>query len=139
VQVRVETLPARAVAVVAGIPRESDVEAVRRPLYQHMILHELIGGPSILRFHSPSGPLDALVVTYAGYDGDEMARVEVLPAGRYAVADYEGPVSGLPRARQEFLAALGAARLRPKGLLLQVHHMDEVDGATEQQFQSWLG
>jgi DNA gyrase inhibitor GyrI len=136
VQVRVERLPPRTVAVIRGIPRESEVEDVRRPMYQHMVQHELVGGPSILRFEQGrSSPVDALVVTHNGFDGDAVCEVEVLPAGRYGIVDYEGPVGGLAKARHDFLSAVARANLRPKGPVLQVHHMDEVDGVTEQQFQ----
>lgn len=131
-------IPARTVAVVRGIGREADVEAVRRPMYQHMVLHELVGGPSILRFH-PDHSLDAMVVSHGGFDGDDMCEVELLPAGRYAVAEYEGPAAGVPKARRDFLAAVRRVGLHPRGPMLQVHLMDEIDGVTEQQFQVLVG
>lgn len=139
-QVRAETLRERVVCVVPHHGPPEDVDRTRRPLYRHMILHELVGGPSILRFW-PDGRLDALVQTHAGFDGDEVCQVEALPAGRYAVLDYEGPEDGLPAARARVLAwareqAPGGAAGRP---VLQVHIMDPMDGVVEQQLQVPLG
>jgi hypothetical protein len=137
VEPRVETLRERWVCVVEHAGPLATVDQTRRPLYRHMILHELVGGPSILRFLDPpcaSRAVDALVVTHAGFDGDEACRVERLSPGRYALLDYEGPEEGLPAARAHLLAWAqrhgGAA-----GPLLQVHLMDALDGVTEQQLQ----
>lgn len=134
---RTEDLRERWVCVVAHHGPEAAVDATRRPLYRHMIQHELVGGPSILRFlDRPTGDrrVDALVVTHAGFEGDEVCQVERLPPGRYAVLDYEGPEADLPAARERLLAWArshgGAA-----GPLLQVHIMDPLDGIVEQQLQ----
>ncbi len=118
----------------------SEIDTTRRPLYRHMIQHELVGGPSILRHLDPpvgDRHVDALVVTHAGFDGDDVCTVEQLPGGHYAVADYEGPESGLAKARHDFVAE-AARHGKPAGPVLQVHHMDEMDGVTEQQFQQRL-
>ncbi|MCA1811580.1 MAG: GyrI-like domain-containing protein [Halobacteriales archaeon] len=138
---RTETLRERWVCVVEHHGPEATVDATRRPLYRHMIIHELVGGPSILRFlDRPHGEriVDALVVTHAGFDGDGMCRIERVPPGPYAVLDYEGPQEGLPAARERLLAwaqAHGGAA----GPLLQVHLMDPMDGLVEQQLQVPLG
>jgi DNA gyrase inhibitor GyrI len=140
-QVRVERLKERTVAVLAHHGHPDAVDDTRRPLYRHMIINELVGGPSIIRWLAkPEGDhiIDALVTTHTGFDGDEMCTVELLPAGEYAVADYEGPLRGLSKARDDFLASLRHAGHRPKGPVLQVHHMDEVDGIMEAQFQAPL-
>jgi hypothetical protein len=122
----------RHVCVVPHVGSLADVDRTRRPLYRHMVINELVGGPSILRFW-PDGRLDALVQTHAGFDGDEACSVERLDAGRFAVADYEGPEEGLPAAREAILA--WARRHGTPGPLLQVHLMDAMDGITEQQLQ----
>lgn len=128
---------------VCAVPHHGPVEAIddtRRPLYRHMVMQELVGGPSIIRFLAePTGTheVDALVVTHAGFDGDEVCRVEQLPAGRYAVADYEGPTDGLPKARErmrDWLRRHGHAHAD----LLQVHLMDPVDDIVEEQLQVHL-
>lgn len=114
------------------------VDATRRPVYQHMVVHELVGGPSILRWLDPPQGrrvVDALVVTHAGFDGDAVCRLEVLPAGEYAVADYEGPAEGLAPARAEVAAWVRLQGRRAAGPLLQVHLMDEMEGIVEQQLQ----
>lgn len=137
VEPRIEHLRERWACVVEHHGPEATVDATRRPLYRHMIIHELVGGPSILRFlDRPRGDrqVDALVVTHAGFDGDEMCRIERLPSGPYAVLDYEGPEEGLPAARgrlKEWASAHGGAA----GPLLQVHLMDAMDGVAEQQLQ----
>ncbi len=138
--VRIEELPERRVAVVQHHGPLETVDDTRRPLYQHLILQELIGGPSAIRF--PHGPhveeghrIDLLVGTPSHFEGDEVANVEVLDAGWYAVLDYEGPVGGLAAARQELLDWIEREGYRPIGALLQVHLMDEIDGEIEQQLQ----
>jgi DNA gyrase inhibitor GyrI len=138
--VRTAQLPERPVCVVAHHGRVEDIDATRRPLYRHMIMHELVGGPSIIRFLAePTGDhaVDALVVTHLGFDGDEVCAVEHLPAGNYAVADYEGPPDGLALARERFATWL-AANARP-GDMLQVHLMDPIDDIVEEQLQAFLG
>jgi effector-binding domain-containing protein len=138
VQPRLEELRERHVAVVTHDGPLETIDETRRPLYRHMILHELVGGPSIVRFPvgaRASGPVDALVMTHAGFDGDDLARVETLPAGTYAVLDYEGPPSGLAAAREGLLAWVRAEGHAALGPLLQVHHMDPVDGIIEEQLQ----
>lgn len=127
--------------VVAAVPHHGPVETIdetRRPLYRHMILHELVGGPSIIRFlDRPQGDrqVDALVMTHVGFDGDEVCRLEHLPAGRYAVLDYEGPPAGLAQARRRVLDWVREQGLEPAGPVLQVHHMDPIDGIVEEQIQ----
>lgn len=135
---RIVELPERPVAVVRHPGPVETIDATRRPLYRHMILHELVGGPSIIRFpdaSTPSAGVDALVLTHLGFDGDDVCRVEHLPAGRYAVLDYEGPPAGLPAARSHLLSWLEAQTLRQAGPLLQVHLMDAIDGIVEEQLQ----
>lgn len=135
-QVRVETLRERFVCVVPHVGSLSEVDRTRRPLYRHMVVQELVGGPSILRFW-PDGRLDALVQTHVGFDGDEVCKVELLEAGSYAVLDYEGPEEGLPAARKHILEWV-QAHGHPARPLLQVHLMDAMDGVVEQQFQVLL-
>lgn len=135
---RIAHLPERHVAVVHHEGPAETVDTTRRPVYQHMVIHELVGGPSILRWLDPpqgKRVVDALVVTHAGFDGDEVCRLDVLPAGEYAVADYEGPAAGLAPARVELAAWVRSQGRRPAGPLLQVHLMDEMDGVVEQQLQ----
>src|SRR5688572_4686282 len=89
---RIEPLKERHVAVVEHHGPVETIDQTRRPLYRHMIIHELVGGPSIIRFlDHPKGDrqVDALVMTHAGFEGDEVCRIAVLPKGPYAVADYE--------------------------------------------------
>lgn len=135
---RVVELRERHVAVVEHRGPVEDIDRTRRPLYRHMIIHELVGGPSIIRFlDEPRDDrvVDALVLTHAGFEGDDVCRIEVLPAGRYAVLDYEGPESGLDEARRKVRTWAAARRERPSGPLLQVHHMDPVEGSVEEQLQ----
>jgi effector-binding domain-containing protein len=135
---RIVELPERPVAVVRHPGPVETIDETRRPLYRHMILHELVGGPSIIRFTDPAAPdagVDALVLTHLGFEGDEVCRVEHLPAGRYAVLDYEGPPVGLPAARLRLLSWIQDQALRPAGPLLQVHLMDPIDGIVEEQLQ----
>lgn len=134
---RIETFKERPVAVVAHHGPVDTIDATRRPLYRHMILNELVGGPSIIRFlPQPRGDhhVDALVLTHLGFDGDEVCRVEHLPGGRYAVLDYEGPVEGLDAARKH-LRSWAARHGGAQGPVLQVHHMDAIDGIVEEQLQ----
>jgi hypothetical protein len=133
VQVRAEELRERFVCVVPHAGTLAEVDKTRRPLYRHMVVQELVGGPSILRFW-PDGRLDALVQTHAGFDGDEVCTVERLAPGPYAVLDYEGPEEGLAEARERILAWV-KAKGHPARPLLQVHLMDAMDGIVEQQFQ----
>ena len=141
-QARIVHLPERTVAVV---PHKGPVERIddtRRPLYRHMIIHELVGGPSIIRFlEVPRGDhqIDALVTTHMGFEGDEVVTVEQLPAGRYAVFDYEGPPAGLAAARDSLRAWIRTHGHRAAGPLLQVHHMDPIEGVVEEQLQVFLG
>lgn len=137
---RVAILKERPVAVVAHHGPVETIDQTRRPLYRHMIIHELVGGPSIVRFlEHPRGDhqVDALVLTHLGFEGDDVCRIETLPAGRYAILDYQGPPAGLAAARQRLLDWArrngGAA-----GPVLQVHHMDPIDGEVEEQLQVLL-
>jgi effector-binding domain-containing protein len=128
----------RWVAVVPHYGPVAEIDTTRRPLYRHMILQELVGGPSILRFlDNPTGnhEVDALVMTHAGFDGDGVCSIEVLPQGPYAVLDYEGPESGLAAARKKLKAWVQGQGKRAAGPLLQVHHMDAIDGIVEEQLQ----
>ena len=137
-QPRILRLPERHVAVVRHEGPPETVDATRRPLYQHMIIHELVGGPSILRWIDPpvgNRHVDALVTTHPGFEGDAVCRMEILPAGEYAVLDYEGPMKGLADARRKLQHWIQGQGRRAAGPLLQVHHMDEMEGVTEQQLQ----
>ena len=58
-----------------------------------------------------------------------------LPAGRYAVLDYEGHPEGLPKARAHLLDWVRRRHLQPAGAVLQVHLMDPIDGIVEEQIQ----
>ncbi|HEX2066653.1 MAG TPA: GyrI-like domain-containing protein [Candidatus Thermoplasmatota archaeon] len=138
---RIEALRERWVCVVPHRGPAATVDETRRPLYRHMVQHELVGGPSILRFLDPprdGRTVDALVVTHTGFEGDAVCRVERLPAGDYAVLDYEGPEEGLAAARQRLLE-WARSRGGAAGPLLQVHLMDPLDGVVEQQLQVPLG
>jgi DNA gyrase inhibitor GyrI len=137
VEPRIEQLRERWVCVVGHQGPISTVDLTRRPLYRHMVINELVGGPAILRFldHPQDGRVvDALVVTHAGFDGDEVCRIERLPPGPYAVLDYEGPEEGLAKARER-LRAWARTHGKVAGPLLQVHIMDAMDGVIEQQLQ----
>ena len=137
---RVVVLKERPVAVVAHHGPVERIDDTRRPLYRHMIIHELVGGPSIIRFlDHPKGDhhVDALVLTHLGFEGDEVCQIETLPAGRYAVYDFEGPESGLAAARKHVLDWV-RRHGQAKGPLLQVHHMDPIDGIVEEQLQVLL-
>ena len=135
---RIAELKERVVAVVQHVGPVERIDETRRPLYRHMILHELVGGPSILRWLDPpvgDRVVDALVTTHAGFEGDEVCQVEHLPAGRHAVLDYEGDPAGLPKARDHLLEWLRRKKLRAAGPVLQVHLMDPIDGIVEEQLQ----
>ena len=141
-EVRIEHLPERTVAVVAHKGPVERIDDTRRPLYRHMIIHELVGGPSIIRFlDHPNGDreIDALVTTHVGFEGDDVVTVEHLPAGRYAVLHYEGPQPGLAAARDRLRAWVKSNGHRAAGPLLQVHHMDAIEGIVEEQLQVYLG
>lgn len=134
---RIVHLPERHVAVVAHAGPVESIDDTRRPLYRHMILNELVGGPSIIRFlDEPEGEhaVDALVVTHAGFEGDDVCNIELLSAGEYVVADYEGPSDGLETARRRFRDWLQKNR-KPLGPILQVHLMDPIDDIVEEQLQ----
>jgi hypothetical protein len=78
VQPRIEHLRERIVCAVPHRGPPASIDATRRPLYRHMVLNELVGGPSIVRFlDRPQGErvVDALVQTHAGFDGDEVCQV----------------------------------------------------------------
>lgn len=135
---RVAELKERWVCVVAHYGDPARIDETRRPLYRHMILQELVGGPSILRWLDPpvgDRVVDALVQTHAGFDGDEMCSIERIPAGRFVLLDYEGPEADLAEARKHLRDWTLRHRLEPAGPLLQVHLMDAIDGITEQQLQ----
>lgn len=135
---RIAVLKERTVCVVPHRGPSDAVDATRRPLYRHMVIHELVGGPSILRFlDAPVGDrvVDALVMTHTGFEGDAVCLVEVLPGGTYAVLDYEGPEQGLGVARTRLRAWAGRNSVRLLGPVLQVHHMDPIDGILEAQLQ----
>ncbi len=136
-KVRIVELKERPVCVVPHVGPVETIDETRRPLYRHMVINELVGGPSIVRFLDPpqgDHEVDALVVTHLGFDGDEVCRVEQLPAGQYAVADYEGPTDGLATARKRLREWLGKHH-KHAGTILQVHLMDPIDGIVEEQLQ----
>jgi effector-binding domain-containing protein len=135
---RVINLAERTVAVVAHHGPAETVDKTRRPLYRHMIQYELVGGPSILRWlDQPTGEhlLDALVVTHAGFEGDDVCTVETLPGGMYAVLDFEGPPENVADARKALRAWIARHGLAATGPVLQVHLMDPVEGILEAQLQ----
>lgn len=135
---RVVELRDRPVAVVQHHGPVETIDETRRPLYRHMIIHELVGGPSIIRFlDDPRGDrtVDALVLTHVGFDGDDVCKLEILPAGRYAVLDYEGHSEGLEAARSRLLDWTRRKGLRAAGPVLQLHLMDPIDGIVEEQIQ----
>ncbi|MGB1586561.1 MAG: hypothetical protein ACPHID_05915 [Thermoplasmatota archaeon] len=114
------------------------VDETRRPMYQHMISNELVGGASMVRFdgaYDDGADVDVLIGATCGFDGDDVVTVDELPEGDYAVQDYEGPEAGVEAARLAFLDAVRAAGHEPLGRLVQVHLMDAIEGETEQQFQ----
>lgn len=144
--VEVRELPARRFAVRRHDGTVADVDATRRPLYQHLILNELVGGPPVLRFpadHDAEGPgkgddgtgLDVLVGTVGGFDGDGEVTVETVPAGWFAVLHYEGPEDTLPDARRALRAWAAEQGHAPDRPVYQVHLMDPIDGEAEQELQ----
>jgi DNA gyrase inhibitor GyrI len=138
---RIVELPGRPVAVVQHRGPVETIDDTRRPLYRHMVIHELVGGPSIIRFlDAPHGDrqVDALVLTHLGFDGDDVCQIEYLPGGRHAVLDYEGHPEGLAAARARLLEWVRRKRLHPAGPVLQVHLMDPIDGIVEEQLQVLL-
>ncbi len=135
---RLAALKERWVCVVPHRGDPSRIDATRRPLYRHMILNELVGGPSIVRWlDDPQGDhvVDALVQTYAGFDGDEVCKVEGLPAGQYAVLDFEGEEAELEASRHALRLWVQRQGLRPAGPMLQVHLMDPIEGILQQELQ----
>lgn len=130
---RVETLPERRFAVRLHDGGIETIEETRRPLYQHMIMDELVGGPPVLRFEGDR--IDVLVGATCGFDGDDVVTVEILPEARYAVADFEGPEDDLPAARAALLEWVASNGHTAAGPVLQVHLMDAIDGETEQEIQ----
>lgn len=138
-EIRIERFPERRFAVRRHPAGVDTVEETRKPLYQHMIMGELVGGPPVLRFDledmDAAHGVDVLVGATCGFDGDDMVSVEVFPEAEYAVMDFEGPVTELPEARRTLLAW---AKQQGRDLgerILQVHMMDEMDGEIEQQLQ----
>ena len=135
---RIVVLKERPVAVVQHRGPVETIDETRRPLYRHMVINELVGGPSIIRFLDPprgDHQVDALVLTHVGFEGDEVCRIEVLPAGRYAVLDYEGHPEGLAAARTRLADWVRRKKLPTTGPVLQVHLMDPIDGIVEEQLQ----
>lgn len=136
--IRIERFEARRCCVRRHEGGIATVDDTRRPMYQHMISNELVGGASMIRFDDglqDDADVDVLIGATCGFDGDEVVTVDELPAGDYAVMDYEGPMDGVEAARQAFRTALDADGYQTVGRFVQVHLMDELDGETEQQFQ----
>lgn len=131
--IRIVELPSRRVCVRRHEGGLETVDVTRRPMYQHMIMHELVAGASMVR-HRDEG-LDVLIGAASGFQGDDVLDVELLPAGQYAVADWEGAESDIDAARGAFLDALAQDGYVVDGEVLQVHLMDAIEGVTEQQFQ----
>ncbi len=116
---------------------EATVDETRRPMYQHMISHELVGGPPVLRFPiDQPDVIEVLIGATCDFDGDHVVSVDVLPAGDYLVEHYDGPPSGVRAARDAFRRK--AMDAGGNGDVLQVHLMDEIDGDTEQEFQALI-
>lgn len=132
-QTRVEELPARRFAARRHDGDLDDIETTRRPLYQHLIMHEYVGGPPVVRFRDEG--LDVLVGAAGGFQGDDVADLVVVPQGWFAVMDYEGPPAGLAQARDDLRRWAVQHGHRPAGDLLQVHLMDTIEGVTQQQLQ----
>ncbi len=135
----IEALPERRFCVRRHFGPAAAVDDTRRPMYQHMISHELVGGPSVLRHieqgDAPDHTLDVLIGATCNFDGDSEVRVEVVAAGDYAVLDFEGPESAIPAALDHLRAWVEACARTAIGPVLQVHLMDAIDGIVEQQFQ----
>lgn len=134
-ELRIEELPARRFAVARHEGPIETIQETRRPLYQHLIMHELVGGPPVLRFPDDGDHVEVLVGTTEGFQGDAVCDVEVVPPGWYAVMDYEGPETGLPAAHERLRAWVQERGHTVRGPMLQVHLMDPIDGDTEQQLQ----
>lgn len=136
--IRIEPFPERRCCVSRHIGGLATIDETRRPMYQHMISNELVGGASMVRFQedlSDGADVDVLIGATCDFDGDDVVTVDVLPAGDYATMDYDGPESGVEAARHAFQQALEADGYETVGRFVQVHMMDAIDGETEQQFQ----
>lgn len=131
---RFQELPERRFAVRVHPGTIDDVDDTRRPVYQYMIMHELVAGPSVLRFRDDG--VDVMVGCAAGFQGMDDLALEVVPAGTFAILDYEGPESGLPAAHDLLRRWVADQGKVASGPLLQVHMMDPMDdGMVEQQLQ----
>ncbi len=134
-------LPERRFCVRRHLGPAALVDHTRRAMYQHMISHELVGGPSALRLlgpderTEPEHTYDVLIGATCNFDGDDVVRVEVLPEGDYAVLDYEGPEDGVDAAVERLRAWVDASDRDAAGAPIQVHIMDAIDGVLEQQLQ----
>lgn len=133
--VTVQELPARRFAVRRHHGDESQVDETRRPLYQHLILHELVGGPPVQRFPASDDTIDVLVGTVGGFDGDDQVTVEVVPAGWFATVHFEGPEDDLPAARASLRDWARLQGHDPGRPVYQVHLMDPIDEEAEQELQ----
>lgn len=138
---RIEHLPQRRFCVRRHIGPPEAVDSTRRAMYQHMISHELVGGPSALRHvedgqrTEPLHSLDVLIGATCSFEGDDVVRVEVVPEGDYAVMEYEGPEEGVPAAIGRLRQWVADSHREPAGPVLQVHLMDPIDGVVEQELQ----
>jgi hypothetical protein len=131
---RFENLPERRFGVREHHGGVDTIDDTRRPVYQHMIMHELVAGPSILRFRDDA--IDVMVGCAAGFTGMDDLTLYVEPAGRYALLDYEGPEKGLAGAHERLRRWVASEGAIAEGALLQVHMMDPMDdGMVEQQLQ----
>lgn len=141
-EVRVEHLPERRFCVRRHIGPAEAVDDTRRAMYQHMISHELVGGPSVLRHvDDPTESrhrLDVLIGATCNFEGDDTVRVEVVPGGDYAVLEYEGPEDGVPAAIERLHRWVREGDREAAGPVLQVHLMDAIDGVVEQELQVLL-
>ena len=76
---RIEHLPERRFCVRRHIGPAEAVDNTRRAMYQHMISHELVGGPSALRHvedehrTEPLHSLDVLIGATCSFEGDDAA------------------------------------------------------------------
>lgn len=130
---RLVELPERRFAVREHPGDLGTIDDTRRPVYQHMIMHELVAGPSVLRFRDDG--IDVMVGSAAGFAGTDDLDLHVAPAGTYAILDYEGPEDGLLDAHNQLRRWVADQGLVATGHLLQVHMMDALDGDIEQQLQ----
>ncbi len=130
---RIQELPERRFAVRAHDGPLETVDSTRRPVYQHMIMNELVAGPSVLRFREDG--LDVMVGCAAGFEGMEGLAMEIVPAGPFAIMDYEGPEAGVLDAHEQLRQWVASEGHAATGPLLQVHMMDPLDGHIEQQLQ----